>query len=357
VRIGIITGTMPDIIKQAPLVWEAESRGHEVILIHSGQHLDDIRFKEIAISIGLRSPDILYSNNEWNIPLAIHWFSQNLILNPPLDIVLPHGDTTTSMIASVIAHYNNIPVGHVEAGLRTGSREPWPEQTNTRISDACSNLFFAATDRNYYDLIHEGFKRENITICGNTVIDIAKKIASSFSKIVTNKVYFSAHREENMRFKERVKNIVLFANFLADEGLEVQWVLRPKADRMLDEYEFKRDERINYIKGLPYTESIRLINESLFVCTDSGGLQEESSALHVPCLTMRYVTDRPETVEVGCNIITTLDIKKMKDAYYQMRREHGQMSSKKCPYGDGNTAQKIIDFIEYRKNNLITWEK
>jgi UDP-N-acetylglucosamine 2-epimerase (non-hydrolysing) len=307
-------------------------------------------------SVGLRKPDFVITE-KFSIGTAINEFQKIFSGSFRPDIVLPHGDTKTAMAAAIAAHFLGIPVGHVEAGLRTGSREPWPEQTDTRIADACSNLFFASTRRNYIDLLKEGFKKEDMIICGNTVVDIAKKIAGKFKKGRTNKVYFSSHREENLRSAERFKNVVKFCNFLANEGFEVNWVMRPKTIQKLQEYNLLVSDKVVKIKNLNYPESIKLLNESVFVCTDSGGLQEEASALHIPCLTMRYVTDRPETVEIGSNGLTTLNFPKMKLAYKYLLKNYSKMKSRKCPYGKGDTSEKIIKFIEKRKNNLIRWEK
>lgn len=355
-KIAIVIGTMPDIIKMCPLVHEAESRGHEVTLIHSGQH-DHEKYHEIADSINLRKPDISLIN-DFNIYKSIGRFS-SVFKYKIFDIVLVHGDTNTAMSSAIAAHYMSIPVGHVEAGLRTMSREPYPEQTNTRIVDACTNLFFTPTTLCNYNLLNEGFDKNNILMCGNTIVDIALKTAEKFSDIKTNKVYFSAHREENMRFPKRVSNIISFANFLCEEGYDVQWVMRQKTKKVIEKrlhLGFSINENINIIDSLTYDKSIELIKESKFVCTDSGGLQEEASALHTPCLTMRYVTDRPETEDAGCNIVTTLDLNFMIHRYRLMQDNYHRMSRVECPYGDGTASKKIIDFIEKRKDNLIVWE-
>lgn len=354
-KIAVITGTMPDIIKQAPLVWEAKKRAHEVQLIHTNQHYSNDLFAGMYKSVGLEEPSHILKHR-FSIGTTIKELT-SLFKKIKPDIVLVHGDTKTAMVAAVAAHYLVIPVGHVEAGLRTETREPWPEQTDTRIADACSNLFFAATEKNAGYLRNETFHPEDIVVCGNTVVDIALATAEKYSKkaIQTNKVYFSAHREENMQSAFRIENIVKFANFLASEGYEVNWVMRLKTKQKIEQYDLKLDEKIKKIDHLDYPESIKLLNESAFACVDSGGLQEEASALHIPCMTMRYVTDRPETVEIGCNIVTTLEFPKMKRSYEKLKKNYDKMSMKKCPYGEGDSAAQIIDFIEKRKDSLIRW--
>lgn len=354
-KIAVITGTMPDIIKQAPVVWEAKKRGHSVILIHTNQHYSNDLFLGMYKSVGLRKPDFVLKHR-FALGTTIRELTSLFKKTKP-DIVLVHGDTKTAMVAAVAAHYLVIPVGHVEAGLRTETREPWPEQTDTRIADACSNLFFAATEKNAKYLRNETFHKDDIVVCGNTVVDIALATAekNGAKAAKTKKIYFSAHREENMQSEFRFTNIVKFANFLASEGYEVNWVMRLKTKQKIEEYHQELDPKIKKIDHLDYPESIKLLNESAFACVDSGGLQEEASALHIPCMTMRYATDRPETVEIGCNILTTLEFPKMKLAYAKLRKDYEEMKKKKCPYGEGDSAKQIIDFIEKRQDTLIRW--
>lgn len=353
-KIVIITGTMPDIIKQAPVAWEAKKRGHEVILVHTNQHYDKDLFLGMYKSVGLREPDYILKE-KFSIGTAIEELSKLFLdINP--DIVLPHGDTKTAMVAAIAAHYLGIPVGHVEAGLRTETREPWPEQSDTRIVDACSNLYFAPTAKNASYLIKENFHLDDIIVCGNTIVDIARAMVEKYSNDKkTNKVYFSSHREENLRSKSRFTSIVEFANFLTKEGYEVNWVMRQKTKQKIEEYKLELDPKIKKIDHLDYPDSIKLLHESVFACVDSGGLQEESSAINTPCLTMRYVTDRPETVAIGCNHLTTLDLRQMKIAYEYLKEHYEDMKSKPCPYGDGKSAERIIKFIEDRKDHLIRW--
>lgn len=349
-HIAIITGTMPDIIKQTPIVHAAESHLHTVSLVHLLQH-DFILFRRTALSIHLRDPDII-------LPAAFPFFNAIKsftdlfkIITP--DIVLAHGDTYTTMAAATAAHYIGIPVGHVEAGLRTQSREPWPEQTNTRIVDACSTLFFAPTEQCRTNLLNEGFRDSNILMCGNTLVDIViKTMAQQRAKATTNQVYFSAHREENMRFPDRVFNIVQFANFLANIGYSVSWVLRGKTQDRINGHMV--DSRIKFIDFLSYPESLQLLYNSVFACVDSGGLQEEAAILGTPCLTMRYITDRPETVEAGVNTLTTLEFSRMKEVYASFI--HNNLAPKIATglYGNGTAAEQILDFIE--NNNYIHWE-
>jgi UDP-N-acetylglucosamine 2-epimerase (non-hydrolysing) len=363
-KIAIICGTMPDIIKLAPLVWEGDKRGHDIKIVHTNQHKDK-HFTDTFDSIGLRRPDKVLSGNaihEFEIGTAINQLTKVFDELKP-DIVFVHGDTKTAMVGAIAAHFLCIPVAHIEAGLRTDTREPWPEQTDTRIADACSNLFFAATDRSVNKLLDEGFNFNDIYLVGNTIVDIAKKISNvpidNFDYLTNEpkKVYFSAHREENMRFKTRFMSIVKFANFLAKEGYEVNWVMRNKTITKIKEYNAKLSPKIKIVDFLKYPDSIKLLNESYFVCTDSGGLQEEASALHKPCLTMRYVTDRPETVDNHTNICTGFNLVNMKHWYNVMLADYSAMSNKPCPYGEGNSSKKIFNIVEERKKNLIRWEK
>jgi UDP-N-acetylglucosamine 2-epimerase (non-hydrolysing) len=168
-------------------------------------------------------------------------------------------------------------------------------------------------------------------------------------------VYFSAHREENMRDEQRFKSIVRFANMLAEE-YDVHWVMRIKTEQMITKYNVELNSKIRVIKNLSYPNNVALLSRSKFICTDSGSIQEEASALHIPCLTLRYATDRPETLGCGCNILTGFDyVNEMIPAYEQLLRRYDKMRNKICPYGTGTSSIEIFNFIEERKETLIRW--
>ncbi len=405
-KIVLLTGTRPDIIKMAPLYWEGKKRRHEVILVHSNQHYPFDLFESVYRDLDLPYPPHFILNDGVAKKLArivskkVYLYDlkhgtslsekvkkagskilssrpnasktaveiisglNDLFLNhlKDVDIILTHGDTLTCMAGSLAAHLNLIPVGHIEAGLRTGTREPFPEQTNTRIADACADLKFAATEKNAGFLKNEGFDERDIFVVGNSVVDAVlwakdkgnKQFFLDLGADPSKKwVYFSAHRRENLIHEKRFKAIVKAAYDLADMGYQVIWSVRTGTKTYFEKYGISVSHpNILTVEEIPnYTDIVWLMNNSEFIVTDSGSMQEEMAALKKPCITLRFVTDRPETVEAGINFLAepdeSLNIKKVVEK---------ALAVKKFPslYGEGDSASKIFDVLEKRKK-FIRW--
>ncbi|MFQ5406668.1 MAG: UDP-N-acetyl glucosamine 2-epimerase, partial [Candidatus Micrarchaeia archaeon] len=290
-KIGILTGTRPDIIKMAPLYWEAKRRRHKPVLIHVAQHYPfhlyegvycDLNLPfppdfEVGMSaikkIGVHASKVAYHTDSAlgvGLTKKLEKIAGTLTERRPnpaaivgnamigltelfrkelsdLDILLTHGDTLTCMAGSLAASLNLIPTGHVEAGLRTFSKEPFPEQIDTRTSDACSDLYFAATKTNKRNLQNEGFPKQRIFTVGNTVVDAAvwaskkgrksKKFFESrginFSKKI---VYASCHRRENMMHEKRFKAIFHALRETSKKGFQVLWSIRPGTQNAINKY-------------------------------------------------------------------------------------------------------------------------
>ena len=393
-KIGILTGTRPDIIKLAPIYWEAKKRGHEAVLIHSGQHqlfhLYEGVYRDMELpfppDFAPKSPrrfllekvsklatktgnvenienmlagGVDHVREQATVAARIKKFMTGLLKREKFDIVLTHGDTLTSMIGAISCYLNNIPVGHVEAGLRTFSREPYPEQGCTRTSDAVSSLYFAATETNARNLSNEGFPKERIFTVGNSVIDAAiwaeqkggsekiKNLIGSDGKPV---IYFSCHRKENLIDKNKFT-----------KKYRVIWSVRPGTRVALKNYgiEIKENENLKLVSDIPnYTDIMHLMSRCRFVCTDSGSMQEEICALHVPCMTLRFVTDRPESVEAGANVLAPpRSVEEILQAADFIEKNYEKMRAAKNPYGDGTSSKKILDAIEKFDGKLVEWEK
>lgn len=378
-RIGILTGTRPDIIKMAPLYWEAEKRGHAPVLVHTGQHYSRHLFSGTYESMCLPEPLHALEVGKCGSPAEtvgkIILATDKLLRaeEKNMDILLVHGDTMTSMAGALAAYLNLVPVGHVEAGLRTFSREPFPEQLDTRCSDAASDLFFAPTERNVNNLINEGFPKERIFLTGNTVVDAAiwaakrgeggRELFSSlgldFSKPL---VYYSIHRRETTMNKDRFIAAAKAAIGLAGKGYSVAWSVRPGTASAIREYSLggmlNKNPNLHLIEEIPsYPHIMFLMSRCRFVCTDSGSMQEEAAALHVPCVTVRFVTDRPESVEAGINRLAAPTCKdnilKVCDS---VERDNSKMRKNKNPYGGGNSSKLILDAIENFEGKMIAWE-
>lgn len=416
-KIGILTGTRPDIIKMAPVYWECKKRGHNVVLVHVAQHYPfhlyegvyrdlELPFPpdyEVGMSavkkLGVHASKLAHHADQqfgWKLTKTLESVAENVVSRRPnpaalvansmlgltklfkgplkdLDIMLVHGDTLTCMSGALSASLNLVPVGHIEAGLRTFSKEPFPEQVDTRTSDACSDLYFAATKTNEQNLLKEGFSGERIFTVGNSVVDAAKwaskkgeksrqffeKHGVDFSKKI---VYASCHRRENLMHKERFLAITTALFKLADEGFQVLWSIRPGTQTAIKEYglqeEIAKHPNILAVPDIPnYTDTMFLLSKARMIITDSGSMQEEAAALHVPCVTTRFVTDRPESVEAGVNVLappkSSNDVLR---AAYAVDEDNEGMRKKKNPYGDGNSSKLIIDAIEKFEGKLIQWE-
>jgi len=368
-RIGILTGTRPDIIKMAPLFWEAKKRGHTPILIHTGQHYSDHLFSGVYKSMELPEPHHKLEVGNCGSPaesLGKMVLAMDRLLREKErpDILLVHGDTLTSLSGALAAYLNLVPVGHVEAGLRTFSHEPFPEQLDTRGSDAASDIYFAATGLNRQNLLNEGFSGKRIFVVGNTSVDTAlwasKKPSGGAERFFLSKgvdfskptIYFSIHRRETTLSKERFTAAAEAAFLLSDKGYCVVWSVRPGTAAALEKYglneQLAQHKNIRAIEEIPsYVDIIHLMKKCRFVCTDSGSMQEECCALGIPCITVRYVTDRPESVSVGANILARPDsAQTIIAAAKQVEATRAKMSAAPNPYGGGNSAGLIFGALE-----------
>jgi UDP-N-acetylglucosamine 2-epimerase (non-hydrolysing) len=373
-KIMLVFGTRPEAIKMAPLVHalKAERDKFEVKICVTSQHremLDQVMkiFEiEADIDLNLMKQDQNLSNLTSLILNEMH----NVFSKYQPDAVLVHGDTTTTLATSIAAFYASIPVGHVEAGLRTYNvKAPFPEEFNRQITSKIVKWHFAPTILSQRNLLAEGVDKSLITITGNTVIDalhwVLKKINQDHNRhknleniLNTNLsfdwkrdsfVLITAHRREN--FGEGFLQICSAINKLASKYPNVHFVypVHPNPNvskpvyRILDGF-----DNIHLIKPLEYEPFIYLLKYSYIVLTDSGGIQEEAPSLGKPVLVMRDVTERPEAVEAGTvkivgsnslriieNLSLLLDDKK----YYQkMSRAHN-------PYGDGLACKRIVDVL------------
>ncbi len=360
-------------IKMAPLIKEGIRRKHKNIVVWSGQHYDDNLYRDLFDDLEIPRPDydIEARGSSPQIGAKILVEFEKICKKEQPDIVLTHGDTYTAMFFSQAAALSLVPVGHVEAGLRTYSWEPFPEQICTKTSDACSALFFAATEKNRKDLLSEHVPQDRIFVVGNSVVDAAMqhaKLAKSKSRITSRFkirhpfVFWSCHRKENILSEDRMRGI--FDSLLEMKDVNFFCSVLPSTQIAAEKYGYadrlRGAKHITWEPCLPkYTDALRLMMESDLILTDSGGMQEEACALHIPCLTLRYVTDRPESVSAGANrcvgcdkgsiVKETMGILKDKTASQKMR-------AAKNPYGNGKTSQLIFDIIEKFEGKMERWE-
>lgn len=364
-KMGIVMGTRPEIIKMSSIIDEIISRGHECIIIHTGQHYDIEMSKQFFTDLKLPVPDYnigIGSNTAIKQISIILSELESILIDEKIDIVLVQGDTNTVLAGALAANKLKIPVGHVEAGLRSFDKN-MPEETNRIVADNCSNLFFVPTKETAYNLQNEGVNHNQIYITGNSIVDACKRnldIAiekSNMDKILNfdEFIVLTMHRAENVDDSERLTNIV---NSLVNLDYNIIFPLHPHTKKSLKEnnlYEkILNSPHIQITKPVGYLDFLYLLSKSTLVLTDSGGVQEEAITLDVPCVTLRYNTERPETITAGGNVLAGTEEEEIKENIENIlsnKEVYEKMSKAVNPYGDGNTSKIICNIIEENHEN------
>lgn len=373
-KVSVIIGTRPEAIKMAPVLHSLQnfSSDFEVNLCTTGQHTTMLDGALAAfdltpnVQLNVMRPGQSLAELSSRLLLEIDRYFQEF--KP--DLVLVHGDTTSAMAAAMAAFYRKIPIGHIEAGLRTGNLySPFPEEYNRRSIAKIATYHFAPTQRAYSNLLYEGVLRENIFLTGNTVIDaliltlerLEKKpeekvsIDTSLSELLGFPwqtqpfVLITAHRREN--FGINVENICLSIKKLAENNPSLYFVypvhLNPNIKNIVEE-RLSALSNVYLIPPQDYKSFASLLKNCFFVLTDSGGIQEEAPALKKPVLVMRDTSERPEAIEAGTARLVSTDIntivaeaqKLISDKLYFSR-----MLKSENPFGDGKAAEKIVKHL------------
>ena len=366
-KVMTIFGTRPEAVKMAPLVKELESRPEiQSICCITAQHremLDDVlKLFDITPDYDL---NIMQANQSlYTITSKCLLGLEEVFSQEKPDLVLVHGDTSTTFSGALAAFYQKISVGHVEAGLRTWDKySPWPEEMNRTLVGDMAELHFAPTKANKANLENEGI-REGIFITGNTVIDALKTTVREdyvFRTQLLNELDYTGkkiilvtcHRREN--YGQPMTNIMKALRRLAEDFPEAELVypvhLSPVVRNAAQEY-LSGHERIHLIDPLTPDEMHNLMARATFVMTDSGGLQEEAPALGRPVLVLRRETERPEAVEAGTVLLAGTE---EDEVYAQGARlltdpaAYDQMAHAVNPYGDGEACRRIVDAILWKK--------
>lgn len=370
----VIFGTRPEAIKMAPLCHALRNENDiKTILCVTGQHREML---DQVLDIFDLNPDIdldvMKKNQDlFDITSNILLNMRDILHKEKPDLVLVHGDTTTTFATSLACFYLGIKIGHVEAGLRTFNiKSPFPEEYNRQSSGLIADYHFAPTELSKRNLISEGKNEESIIVTGNTVIDalyfILKKIEGDNNRIkniteylgrflkfdFTNDkfVLITGHRREN--FGQGFLNICEAIKELALQNPEIHFIypvhLNPNVQQPVSEILLEL-KNIWLIKPLGYEHFVYLLKKSFIVLTDSGGIQEEAPSLGKPVLVMRDFTERPEAIEAGTvklvgtskeTIISNINVLiNDQEMYMKMSQAHN-------PYGDGKACQKIVDYIK-----------
>lgn len=360
IKVLTIFGTRPEAIKMAPLIKELEKRKEiESIVCVTAQHremLDQV-LKAFSIVPDYDLNIMTTGQTLTSITVKAIQGLENIIKEVKPNIILVHGDTTTTFAGALAAFYNQVSIGHVEAGLRTYDKySPYPEEMNRQLVGTLADIHFAPTKLSANNLINEGKNKESIFITGNTAIDA---MGTTIKQDYTNEVFewvgdskmilLTAHRRENLG--EPMYNIFKAIKKLVEEFDDIKVVYpvhkNPKVRNIAKEV-FEDNERIKLIEPLEVFDFHNFINKSYFVMTDSGGIQEEAPFLGKPVLVLRDTTERPEGIEAGTlklvGIEETIIYKEAKKLLTN-KQEYEKMSKASNPYGDGKASIRIVDEI------------
>ncbi|ANF48721.1 MULTISPECIES: non-hydrolyzing UDP-N-acetylglucosamine 2-epimerase [Priestia] len=366
IKVMTIFGTRPEAIKMAPLVLELKKRPEEfeAIVTVTAQHREML---DQVLSIFDIQPDYdlnIMKDRQTLMDVTTRGLEglDDVMKKVKPDIVLVHGDTTTTFIAGLAAFYNQIQVGHVEAGLRTWNKySPYPEEMNRQLTGVLADLHFAPTDKSAANLQAENKKEERIFVTGNTAIDALKTtVKETYEHEVLTKlgddrlILLTAHRRENLG--EPMKNMFRAVKRIVDEHEDVQVVypvhLNPVVRETANDI-LGNDPRIHLIEPLDVIDFHNFAERAHIILTDSGGVQEEAPSLGVPVLVLRDTTERPEGIEAGTLKLAGTE----EETIYALAKEllidedvYKQMSQASNPYGDGLASKRICDAISYYFN-------
>lgn len=372
IKVMSVFGTRPEAIKMAPLVkaLEKDERFESIVCV-TAQH------REMLDSV----LEIFDIKPQYDLNIMAHGQTIIDISNKVLkgvdevikkvepDIVLVHGDTSTTLNGALAAFYNKVPVGHVEAGLRSYDiYSPFPEEMNRKLTGGITELHFAPTKTNQSNLILEGINKQKIHVTGNTVIDALLSVVNEnhkFEDEILNNIDFdnkkvillTTHRREN--WGQPMENIFKAMIELIENNEDVEIIfpmhknpsIRALAHRYFDKY----IEKVHLIEPLEYVEFTNLMSKVYLIMTDSGGIQEEAPALGKPVMVLRTETERPEAVEAGTVILAGIKkeiIVNIADELINNEKSYKAMTQATNPYGDGKACERILNIIEDKFMNI-----
>tara|TARA_R110001583_G_scaffold157468_4_gene309410 strand:+ start:1236 stop:2369 length:1134 start_codon:yes stop_codon:yes gene_type:complete len=374
-KVLCIFGTRPEAIKMASVIntLKNDSRIQAKVCV-TAQHREML---DQVLDLFCIDPD--YDLNLMQSNQSLNDLTARIIteLKPVLeefcpDLVLVHGDTTTTFAASLAAYYKKIPIGHVEAGLRTNDiYSPWPEEANRKLTSALAKYHFAPTENAKQNLIKENISNDSIIVTGNTVIDslltVSNKIATDialrakldsqfdFLDHTKKMILITGHRRENFGqgFEDICKALVISANNHPDIQLLYPVHLNPNVREPVSRI-LKGIKNIYLIEPQEYLTFVYLMTRAYIILTDSGGIQEEAPSLGKPVLVIRNTTERPEAVEAGTVKLVGTDVNNIVDNLNELltnSKLYEEISFAHNPYGDGNASKKILSYILASESN------
>ena len=363
VKVMTVFCILPEAIKMAPLVLKLKKDDRfEEITVVSAQHREML---DQVLDIFKIKPDydfnIMHKNQTLeDITSKVMLDMAKVIKNEQPDIVLVHGDTTTSFAAGLATFYEQTKLGHVEAGLRTWNKySPFPEEMNRQMTDDLTDLYFAPTKLSKQNLIKENHPADNIYVTGNTAIDaLEQTVKEDYHHDVLDEInpdskiiLVTMHRRENQG--EPMRRVFKVMKQVVDSHKDVEIIypvhLSPRVQKVAKEV-LSDDPRIHLIKPLDVVDFHNLAKKSYFIMTDSGGVQEEAPSLGKPVLVLRDTTERPEGVAAGTLKLVGTEVEKVRAEMIRLledEKAYTEMVNAKNPYGDGKAADRIMDAIAY----------
>jgi UDP-N-acetylglucosamine 2-epimerase (non-hydrolysing) len=354
-KLAIVLGTRPEILKLTPVIRACQRRDVEFSLIHTGQHysegLDEIFFE----TLDLPTPDHDLavgsgSHGEQTGRMLIELAA--LFEEEDFDVVVVQGDTNTVLAGALAASKLDTELAHVEAGLRSYDWQ-MPEEINRRLTDHVSEYLFAPTEDTRRNLREEGLPDERIFVTGNTIVDTVlgnRDLAAEQSTVLEETgigeesfILLTAHRAENVDDRDRFAGILDgVSRFAAEQDVTVLYPIHPRAQKQIEAFDLPLPPEIYPLEPLGYLEFLALEDAASLVFTDSGGVQEEACILGTPCVTVRDTTERPETVDNGANVLAGADPDSIVQAARAMSRAMGDWDN---PFGDGDAGERILSIL------------
>lgn len=348
----IVMGTRPEIIKMSPVIRACEKEGLDYLMVHTGQHytyeMDRIFFEELHLPQPAFNLDVGSGSHGRQTGKMLAGIEDILIKEKP-GVVYVQGDTNTVLAGALAAAKLHIKVGHVEAGLRSFDRS-MPEEINRVMADHVSDLLFAPTEASRQLLLKEGIPQERIFVTGNTIVDaVLENLKIAEDSPVLDKLGISprsymlstVHRQENVDDKDRLADIMKGLGLVTEEyGMPLILPVHPRTRKMLETFRLKVPDGIRLIEPIGFMDFLKAEANARLALTDSGGVQEESCILGVPCVTLRENTERPETIEAGANVLAGY---RHKDIVKCARGMVEKKSGWRNPFGDGHAGERIID--------------
>ena len=337
----------------SPIIKECERVGLDFFILHTGQHysynMDRVFFEQLGLPEAEYNLDVGSGSHGVQTGRMMEGIEKVLVEESP-DVVLVEGDTNTVLAGALVAQKLGIKVGHVEAGLRSYDRR-MPEEINRVLTDHCSDYLFTPTEKSREILLGEGVPSERIFVTGNTIVDavylgleLAEGRGDALSEYgLVKGGYFLAtvHRQENVDDEVRFSSILKGLELVSESyNIPVVYPVHPRGKKMMEEFRLR--PKLKLIDAVDFLTFLYLERNARLIFTDSGGVQEEACILGVPCVTLRDNTERPETVDVGANVIAGTDPGMiLEKANFMLSRDKDWVN----PFGDGKAAIRIIDLL------------